>query len=171
MGDGVLREEDITGSQDFDVSGDTDSLDRQVACKSVPDVALYHHARTCAPLRFAEQGRSSLWFTAARVDRQEVEELSADARRGGRDPRRSFFLMHRMASYRWLSRLSCMGRQLEPDCCAAFCPACQSSLFPPAAANHVHMNAGRGCGTSGRMPPAPSVWQPGRRPPARHRLC
>lgn len=44
-------------------------------------------------------------------NRQEVEELSADARRGGRDSRRSFFLMHRMASYRWLL-LVCMGHQL-----------------------------------------------------------
>lgn len=31
VGDGVLRDVDITGSQDFDVSGETDSLDRQAA--------------------------------------------------------------------------------------------------------------------------------------------
>ena len=74
-----------------------------------------------------DSGRSSSRTTAAGTDRQEVEELSADARRGGRDPRRSFFLMHRMASYRWLSVLICMGRQLVPVCCAAFCPACQCS--------------------------------------------
>lgn len=40
VGDGVLREEDIAGSQDFDVSGETDSLDRQAACTVVLETLL-----------------------------------------------------------------------------------------------------------------------------------
>lgn len=48
VGDGVLREEDITGSQDFDVSGETDSLDRQAACTAALDFALFLQVWTYA---------------------------------------------------------------------------------------------------------------------------
>ena len=84
MGDGVLREEDITGSQDFDVSGDTDSLDRQAPCTQLLDTTSWQWANTCAACSIVHQGRSSSWTSAAGMNRQEVEELSADARRGGR---------------------------------------------------------------------------------------
>jgi hypothetical protein len=101
VGDGVLREEDITGSQDFDVSGDTDSLDRQAACTAVlVHCCLPAGLDICSCLMCRVGTQQLTILTAAGMDRQEVEELSADARRGGRDSRRSFFLMHRMASYR-----------------------------------------------------------------------
>jgi hypothetical protein len=94
-----------------------------------------------------DQGRSSLRFAAADTNRQEVEELSADARRGGRDPRRSFFLMHRMASYRWLFVLICMGRRLASACCVMSLPSCLPAYmqnFFDQLMHHGHMGAGRG---------------------------
>lgn len=76
------------------------------------------------------------------VDRQEAEELSAaEAQRGGKGQRRSFFLMHRMASYRWGAGLlsePCLARTLPCDGCVR----AQSPLLcflKPASVGHVLM--------------------------------